>query len=182
MSKGDKGYIAFEQKKTVILTIIMYALGIGIYFLGYFTLHTNKSLWTVIAVLSVLPASKSAVRMIMLLRARSTPEHLYEEVAGRAEGLFTLYDLIFTTYEKTFVARALVYKSANLCLYTEDTEGARLQGYLMKTLKAKSPELSVKVYSEKDAFLKRVSEMSERLGQAEEAEPTFFETIRAIVI
>ena len=56
--KGEKGYIAWQRRFNILLTAAMYLLAVGIYLLGYLTMHTNKNLWTVIAVLSILPASK----------------------------------------------------------------------------------------------------------------------------
>ena len=193
MNRGDKGYIRFQRKRTVIITVLMYALSIGIYFLGYFTLHTNKSLWTVIAVLSLLPASKSAVRMIMLLRAHPTDPSLYDEVEKQCPDLFVLYDLIFTTYEKTYVAQALTYGSGNICILSlggkkgDPKAAGELEAYIQSTLKDSWPSLSVKVYRDKDAFLKRAAGINalrktHGVSEEEEREPAFFNTLRALTL
>ena len=193
MNRGDKGYIRFQRKKTVIITVLMYALSIGIYFLGYFTLHTNKSLWTVIAVLSLLPASKSAVRMIMFLRARPTDPSLYDEVEKQCPRLSVLYDLIFTTYEKIYVVQALAYGSGNICILSPDSKkgdpkaAGELEEYIRGSLKDGRPSLSVKVYSDKDAFLKRAAginalQKASGTSEEEEREPAFFDTLRALTL
>ncbi len=192
MNRGDKGYIRYQRKRTIIITVLMYALSIGIYFLGYFTLHTNKSLWTVIAVLSLLPASKSAVRMIMLLRVNPTDPSLYDEVSKHCPKLSLLFDLIFTTYERTYVAQALAYGSGNLCVLSENPgkgekkTAGELEAYIRTSLKEKNPSLSVKVYDDRAAFLKRASEINalrEASGSSEEErEPAFFDTLRALTL
>ena len=157
MKKGEKGYIAAQKKMTSIITAAMYCLAAGIYLLGFYTLHTNKNLWTVIAVLSILPASKWAVRMIMFLKTPSTDKTLYDELSDAAEGLPALYDLIFTTYEKTFTVRALVYGGGNICMYSEADEksAGKLSEYIQKTVSGDRKDLSVKIYNNKEAFLKR---------------------------
>ncbi len=192
MNRGDKGYIRYQRKRTIIITVLMYALSIGIYFLGYFTLHTNKSLWTVIAVLSLLPASKSAVRMIMLFRAKPTDPSIYDEVEKRCPKLSLLYDLIFTTYEKTYVTQALAYGSGNLCILSqkpgkdEKKAAGELETYIRSSLKEGQPSLTVKVYTDKEAFFKRISEVNalkEASGDSEEErEPAFFDTLRALTL
>ncbi len=193
MNRGDRGYIRFQRKKSIIMTVLMYALGTGIYFLGYFILHTNKSLWTVIAVLSLLPASKSAVRMIMLFRAHPTDPSLYDEVERRCPKLSVLYDLIFTTYERTYTVQALVYGCKNLCILSLDGRGENqkiskdLESYIRNSLNEANPSPSVKVYDEKEAFLKRASEIN-ALKEAsdpsgnKEREPAFFDTLRALTL
>ena len=192
MNKGEKGYISGQKKRSVIITVFMFALAAGIYLLGLLTLNTNKSLWTVIAVLSLLPASKNAVRLIMLLRVRNTSEAFYRETEACGKGLFILYDLIFTTYENIFVVRALCCAGNSVCLFSETGEPEKLKAYLNKALTGRD-RLTVMVCSDKQAFFKRLSEMSRHFsstpgedgpltdGRAQ-AEPECFETIRALVL
>ena len=77
-----------------------------------------------------------------------------------------MYDLIFTTYEKVYTVRALVYGGGNICMYSEtDAEGAkRLSEYTLKNVLSDPKELSVKVYSDKEAFLKRTGELREHFS------------------
>ncbi len=186
MKKGEKGYIAFQRKKTLIITVSMYCLAAGIYLLGYYTLHTNKNLWTVIAVLSILPASKWAVRLIMFLKTTPTDKTLYDELFGLTEGLSVMYDLIFTTYERTFTVRALVYGGGNICMYSEIDENSnrKLSEYIQKTVLGSRKDLSVKVYNNREAFVCRVKELKEHFSEESggQNEPAFFDDIRAVVL
>ncbi|MCR4658622.1 MAG: hypothetical protein K5770_20690 [Lachnospiraceae bacterium] len=186
MKKGEKDYIAFQKKKTLIITICMYCLAAGIYLLGYHTLHTNKNLFTVIAVLSILPASKWAVRAIMFLKTPSTKKEFYEELSGITQGLNVMYDLVFTTYEKVYTVRALVYGGGNICMYSEtDAGGAKkLSEHVQKNVLSDPKELSVKVYIDKEAFFKRSGELKEHFSKetSGQKEPAFFEKIRAVVL
>ncbi|MBR2275403.1 MAG: hypothetical protein IJ873_04985 [Lachnospiraceae bacterium] len=168
--KGEKGYIAWQKSFNICLTAAMYLLAVGVYLLGYLTMHTNKNLWTVIAVLSILPASKNAVRMIMFLRFKNTSEAFYERVAPFETGLSVLYDLIFTTYERAYVARSLVYKSGNVCVCSVESgeKAGKLKEHIEGIVKEKYPGLSVKVYTDEEAFFKRLSGMSEHFEEKEE--------------
>ncbi|MCR5790649.1 MAG: hypothetical protein K6G83_12240 [Lachnospiraceae bacterium] len=184
MKKGEAGYIAGQRKKNIILTAGMYLLAVGIYFLGYFTLHTNKSLWTVFAVLSILPASKNAVRMIMFLRFRPPEQDFYRETGENAGALPVLYDLLFTTYEKTYAAWALAYAGGNICVFSPGAkeDATKLSKHIEQVVSGLRDEYSVKVYTEQDAFMKRLSELREHFENGEAAEPVIFDPIRAVVL
>ncbi|MBQ7563947.1 MAG: hypothetical protein IJT16_08160 [Lachnospiraceae bacterium] len=167
--KGEKGYIAWQRRFNILLTAAMYLLAVGIYLLGYLTMHTNKNLWTVIAVLSILPASKNAVRMIMFLRVSPTREAFYERLAPIEKGLPVLYDLIFTTYEKAYVARALVYGGGNICVCSVESkdQAGKLTEHLESMIREKYSGLSVKVFTDEEAFFLRASEILEHFGEKE---------------
>ena len=64
----------------------MFGISLAIYLAGYLTVHSNKNLLTIVAVLGCLPASKSAVSMIMFLRAKGCSEALKAKI----DGLFRL--------------------------------------------------------------------------------------------
>ena len=63
--KGTKGYIRKQLIFEIIKTFIMFAMAFGIFLIGYLTLGTKRSLWSVFAVLALLPASKSLVGVII---------------------------------------------------------------------------------------------------------------------
>ena len=70
IQKGCFGYLSYKKKFSTIMTIGMFALSLAIYLMGYITTKSNANLLTVVAVLGCLPASKSAVSMIMYLKAK----------------------------------------------------------------------------------------------------------------
>ena len=67
VQKGQYGYLSYKKKFSAIVTIGMFALSLAIFIMGYVTTKTNANLLTVVAVLGCLPASKSAVSMLMFL-------------------------------------------------------------------------------------------------------------------
>ena len=127
VKKGEYGYLSYEKKVTVIRTILYFALSIALYVIGYVTTKTNKNLLTVVAILGMLPASKSAVNMIMYLKAKGCSEAVWEKVLKKVPdkalyGLNVLYDLYFTSYQKNFQVSAAVIKGNCICALTEDAK------------------------------------------------------------
>ena len=67
--KGDYGYLASEKKKRILITAILFAVPLGIFFSAMIYFKTRLTIWTVIAVVGCLPACKSMVSLIMIFRA-----------------------------------------------------------------------------------------------------------------
>lgn len=99
--KGTKNYLNSQKKYEIIRTIIYFGISISLYIAGYVTTKSNMNLLTVVAVLGCLPGCKSLVSMIMFFRFKSLSEETAVDIEKHAEGLESLYDMVFTTYDKT---------------------------------------------------------------------------------
>ena len=110
-TKGEWGYIDYQRKRVLLITLVLYVCAIGLYLLGYLTLHTNKSIWSILAILAVLPASKSMVNLIMFLRFRSLAAQDFNKYRDACKDAPALYEAPFTTYEKTFFVDALMCRN-----------------------------------------------------------------------
>ena len=68
--KGDYGYIKEQRKIEIIKTLILLALPIALYLIGFISTGSNKNLLTFAAVLGCLPMARSAVSMVLFIRAK----------------------------------------------------------------------------------------------------------------
>lgn len=118
--KGDYGYIQAGKKRTVLYTIFCFAVSLGLFLIGWQSTGTKRNLLTVVAVLGCLPASKSAVNMIMFLKAKSCPKDVYGQIAPHIGKLTCLFELQITSYEHTFQIDSMVIESKNICGYTSN--------------------------------------------------------------
>ena len=69
-----------QRKLEIAKTAVLFCLSLAVYLSGLLTTGTNKNLLTIVAVLGCLPASRSAVGMIMFLRAKGCSEELHERI------------------------------------------------------------------------------------------------------
>ena len=76
--KGMHGYFSWEKKKRIGIVILMYSIVLLIYFTGIFRYHTRKNMFTLIAILGILPAAKWTVSMIMALLQKPFSQEAYE--------------------------------------------------------------------------------------------------------
>ena len=157
--KGTYGYIRKQTVFECVKTAVMFAMAFGLYFIGYLTLHTNRSLWSVLAVLALLPASKSLVCVIMLARFRSLNVEDHERYEKSRKNLPVLYENVLTTRERTFYVPVIcVAKGAVNCFAKLDTKDVNtLSEHLSSVLKSAGHNVIVKVYSDEKAFCERVS-------------------------
>lgn len=162
--KGTYGYIGRQRRWEIIKTVLMFGVSASLYIAGYIATKSNKNLLTLAAVLGCLPASKSAVNMIMFFKAKGCSAELKETVSAAAQGLSERYDLYLTGYAKNFPISHLVMKGKNMVGITEQEgfdENACYQH--LKPLFAQNGfhDITVKIFQDKGKYLERVKALRE---------------------
>ncbi len=162
--KGTFGYIEKQRRWEIIKTLLMFGISIALYGAGYLATKSNKNLLTLAAVLVCLPASRSAVGMIMFLKAKGCSPELREVIGDGAKGLSERYDLYLTSYAKNFQISHLVMKGKSLIGITEQEgfdEGACYQH--VKTLLSQNGfrDITVKIFRERGKYLERLKSLRE---------------------
>lgn len=173
-SKGEWGYIRSQRIRVLIMTVILYICALGLYLIGYCTLHTRKSLWTIFAILSVLPASKSLVNLIMFMRFKSLTAETHDRIHSCAGQLAIIYELPFTTYEKTYFVDAIACagNTAAGCYLgkpsgkkSHDQDLKDLCIHLENVLKNDGyKDFTLKIFDNIDDFTDRLKEMDNKLS------------------
>ena len=192
-SKGEWGYIDYQRIRVMLITLVLYVCAIGLYLLGYLTLHTNRSIWSILAILAVLPASKSMVNLIMFLRFRSLDKDVYDGYKGAAGDAPALYEAPFTTYEKTFFVDALMCRNNTVTVcYTGKPSGRNSHD---KDLKALSDHLvnvlnndgfkdhTVKVYDSAKDYTDRLKKINESMEVKDEGRDlAIINSLRSVIL
>ena len=192
-TKGEWGYIDYQRKRVMLITLVLYVCAIGMYFLGYFTLHTNKSIWSILAVLAVLPASKSMVNLIMFLRFHSLDRSDIDDYMSAGKDVPALFEAPFTTYEKTFFAEALTCRNNTISVCylgqpskksTHDADMKMLSDHLVNVLKNDGfKDCTVKIYDSKKGFCDRLVKINESMEVKDEARDlAMLKSLRSVVL
>jgi len=102
VQRGEFGYIKARKKRALLGTILMALLGIAVFLAGLFlNKMSNRNIFTVIAVLFVLPGAKYLVAYIVTFPYRSVGKERYEKVRQVLPERMKLYtDLVITSPEK----------------------------------------------------------------------------------
>lgn len=109
--KGECGYFVYQKKIVVLKTVLYYAIAVLIFWLGYYMTGKRENLLTILAVLDMLPASRSTVSMIMFLKTPKfeNSDRLSDEI-GIAAKMPVLYELYLTSYKKNFPLDCVVVR------------------------------------------------------------------------
>jgi hypothetical protein len=110
--KGKPLYLSTQKKYEVLRTLLYFGISITLFLTGYFTVGSVRNLLSVVAVVGCLPASKSAVAMILYLRCKSIPKEEVVQIESfqiHGRNVQHAYDLYFTSYSKNYyIAHALI--------------------------------------------------------------------------
>ncbi|MCR5509061.1 MAG: hypothetical protein K6F34_10270 [Lachnospiraceae bacterium] len=188
--KGEKGNINIRRIRVTVLTLLMYICSIGIFILGVKLTGTRRNLLTVAAILGILPASKSLVNMIMLLRFKSVSDDLFRSHCDAAGSIPVIYELPFTTYEKTFFVEAVscVGSTLSVCYITQTGKKSpgysgqkKLKEHLEGVLKNDGfSDFTIKIFENRDDYFNRLSEINQKGLTATDEDRRMLDTLKAV--
>ena len=106
--KGDYGYYSYEKKRRGAIVAFLFGVCMLVFFTGLIMTGTRKNLFTLIAILGVLPAAKWAVSLIMVFLQKPIDPKVYETTEKIAADLTRGYELCVTAYEARISLDAVV--------------------------------------------------------------------------
>lgn len=172
--KGQRGYINFK-KRTQLLKALMYVgIGILIFIFGLLVNKFEKSnIFTIIAILMVLPMAKRLVNFIVFLPFQSVPEETYQAVSLLKKEEDTLYtDAVFTSSEKIMYLSFLIIAGNEVIglIGREKEDKEYITKYLTESIRKRGWSYKVTIYTKKESFFKRYKTVDRSLIREEESE------------
>ena len=115
--KGEFKYLKKQPVRTGLLTLILLLMCAGVFMIGYINKGDAKNIFTVVAVLGMLPVAKLIVSFIMYIRAEkySCKEELKDEIFEIVgdKKICLGFDFYLTSYKVNFpLLSAFVYALA----------------------------------------------------------------------
>lgn len=182
--KGTEHYIDSQKKYEIIRTLLYFAISISLFVAGYIQTGRKTNLLTVVAVLGCLPASKSAVNAIMFLRFKSCGADAAAKIEEHCQGLFCLYDMVFTSYQKNYVVSHLAIRGYTVCGYSEKTDFQENDFYkhvdhILKMDGLK--DVTVKVFTDLKKYTDRLEQMKDLEADEGRTEAVAY-TLKSVVL
>lgn len=180
-TKGEYLYLQNKKKMEIIKTILFFGISAALYIAGYVTTGSNKNYLTIVAVLGCLPASKSAVSMIMYLKTKGCSERVYKAISekiGNKEGAYNLY---FTSYDKNYDLSHVFVKGMTVVGFTErKIAEAEFEEHIKTVLNRDAIKgINVKLYKDLDKYLTRIEQM-QSLENEKSREKDIMKTLYAV--
>lgn len=164
VAKGKFGYTVSHRKWQILKMSLYIILALAVFLAGYLTTKTAKNVLSVVAIVGALPISKEMVGVIMSFKRKPMDKAVYEQISAKAGNLEQIYELLFTTNEKSYGVEAAVIEGKDVICYTVDPkcEVQVLQKHLVKLLNANDYKENVKIYTDLKKFLDRVADLERR--------------------
>ena len=164
VAKGKFGYTLSHRKGQIIKMSLYIALALAVFLLGLIVTKTTKNVLSIVAIVGALPISKEMVGVIMSYKRKPMEQDVYQQISEKAGDLEQIYELLFTTQEKSYGVEAAIVEGRDVICYTVDSkcEVTVLQKHLLKMLDANGYKQNVKVYTDLKKFLDRVADLERR--------------------
>lgn len=162
IEKGSYGYIHSQKIKRSILTAVLFAIPLVIFFTGLYQTKTRLNMFTFVAIMGCLPASRCATGMFMMLMQKPLDAKVYRRIRERVGTLTMGYELVVTAYEKTTPLEAVALCGYEVVAYTskEKADTAFTEEHIRKILKGNGYRANVKIIKDLNVFLDRLSSLN----------------------
>lgn len=160
LQKGEYGYHAYHKKRKLLFSILSMFAVLVIYLTGIFLYHTNKSIYTVMAILAVLPAARILVSYIALFPFSFSHSEEYQKLTELA-GEHIFCDFILSSSEKFYPLDFIYISSGRILGYSDfpKISEKEYETYLKTVLESSCSYSSLKVYKEFSTFYRKVQEL-----------------------
>lgn len=203
--KGTRNYLNTQKKYELLRTVLYFAIPISLFVAGIIQTEAGVSgdlhgfalfraglanpesrinLLSIVAVLGLLPASKSLVSAIMFLRFHSLTGDAAQQAEAAAGDLQTLYDCVFTSYKKNFAVGHLAVRGNTVCGYSErsDFEENDFYKHIGDILKLDGhKEVTVKVFTDLKKYTERLAQMGS-LEESRERTAAVIATLKSVIL
>lgn len=180
--KGEQGYIDEQKKRRLLRTVLYFGIAAAILILGLCLNKFEKNnIFTIVAVLMVLPATRALINFIALMPYRSVKKEEVEEVQKLLKGADVMYtDMVFSSTDKIMYCSFLVITADEvLCLAGREKEDtAYIEKYLKESLKKR--QISYKFYITKEK--KRYLEKLASANAAEEVSEELTDFLNSLIV
>ena len=168
--KGDFGYLQAEKKRRIIITVLLFAAPLIIFFTALIYFKTRLTVWTVIAVVGCLPACKSLVSLIMIFRCKPVEPEIYRQINAHSGNLTMAYEMFMTFYEKSASIDAFAICGNVVVGFSNDPkiDTVFMEQECQKILRGNGFKATVKIFTRLNAFLERLDSMNEHRESLEE--------------
>lgn len=162
INKGDFGYFAAEKKKRILITFVLFAIPLFIFFTSWIYFRSRMTVWTVVAIVGCIPACKSTVGLIMILMQKPMDSALYRKISAHAGNLVMSYEMYMTFYEKSGYIDAFAICGNTVVGYSSSKkiDAGFMASECQKIIRKNGYKADVKILKDLKPFLERLDSMN----------------------
>lgn len=167
-NKGEYGYIHSQKIKRTLITIVMFAIPITIFITGLIITKTRLNMFTFVAIMGCLPASRSATGLAMMLMQKPASEELHTRVESVRGKVTVLYDMVFTAYQKNVPVDCVSVSDTQVIGYVSSKKADIPFGenHIREILRSNGcKSAGVKLFRDEKPFLDQVKLMNKKISE-----------------
>lgn len=164
IEKGEKGYLNY-RKLILLLSVFILVVSVAVFFFtGYIRYKSTKSIFTVLAVLMVLPAAKQFVMYAVIAPYKSVSLEMYNlinEITIKGN-IHLIADMVITSQEKVTNIDLICIKGARITGYAphKKVDINFITKHLKDVISPNYKINQVKIYTDFDKYKKSIEEMT----------------------
>ena len=161
--KGTYEYANYKKIMDIIITLILFALALGLYIIGRVTTGSNRNLLTIVAVLGLLPACKMVVDVIMCLRVKPCDIELKARIDSKINDLYGLYNMYFTSYDKNFYIDHMIVTAKSIIGYSsmKSFDEKAYYAHMNDLLRKEGiKDIVIKIFDDDKKYLNRLGDIN----------------------
>lgn len=154
--KGERGYIGFRKKMSLLLSLSLAFVGAAIFVAGLLIFETKGNVLTIVGILFVLPMARALTYLILVFPYKDVTEEAEKEVLEYAKGGSVVYhNIVLTSSERAMNLDHLVITGNKVLGYVgnKKTPTAKTAEYLADYVRRKGFGYKVTVTDEHTKFL-----------------------------
>ncbi len=165
--KCDYGYLKHKLKFEIIKCLCLFAWPAAILIFGYIIKGSKMNIFTLVAVLGLLPAANCLVTLVMYIKAQKwiCTEEIYNRVANvvNLDDVNVRFDLYMTGYARSFPIQSLTCVGNSLFGYSSmsDFPESKFEEHLKPLLSSNGLRVgNIKIFNTLDKYESRLSSVS----------------------
>ncbi len=154
--RGTYLYLDTQRKYEIARTILYFAISFAIFFTGIYLTGSKKNLLTIVAVLGMLPASKSLVSVIMFCRFKSFRDKI------DTKEIKSVYDMVFTSEKINYHVDHLCVADSCIVGYSSDAkfDEKKFKDHIQTYLSSEKIDgVTIKIFNDKNTYLSRIKSL-----------------------
>ena len=185
MTKGSFEYMKRRKRRQGMLSLLMFGIAFGIFALGLLLNNFETSnLFSILAVLMVLPSTKMLISFLILIPYRSVSKKQYDEViASVSDGVTVLTDVVFTSSEKVMKLDFMIMDVHFLICYTPYNHKRKdMEQYLSDGVRKRGYNYQVEVFDDFEQFQHRITKLQLKDSQKDKNYKETLEYIQSLMV
>lgn len=183
LERGSFGYIKKKKMRHTGMILLLILIGLVILISGILIYKKKQNIFTVMALLMILPAARHLVTVIIMFPYRSVSKERYNKIVELAgDNAVVMTDMVITSPEKVMNLDFVVITDNQLLglVGKEGQDVKYIENYLKDSLKNnKLEEFTVKVFEDEKQYVKCIPA---RDYESTELQKECFMYVRTLVV